>query len=197
MRETTVEKAKIGAACGRFQIFHNDHLKYVLAAKKECDYLLVGITSADPSASPKEKADPNRGKSTSNPCTYFERMEMVRDSLLEAGLSREEFDIIPFPIGRPELLAFYIPDETRCLITIYDEWGENKKQRLEDLGYEVGVLWHVTPETKGISASTIRARIASGEAWAEMVPPAVYRYITAHEIDKRIARLISEEAQVR
>ena len=26
----------IGVVCGRFQIFHLEHLQYVLAAKKEC-----------------------------------------------------------------------------------------------------------------------------------------------------------------
>ena len=38
---------KLGAVCGRFQIFHLDHLRYVLAAKERCEHLIVGITSPD------------------------------------------------------------------------------------------------------------------------------------------------------
>ncbi|MBP3706729.1 MAG: adenylyltransferase/cytidyltransferase family protein [Clostridia bacterium] len=35
---------KIGVVCGRFQIFHNEHLQYVMAAKEKCEHLIVGIT---------------------------------------------------------------------------------------------------------------------------------------------------------
>ena len=45
----------IGVVCGRFQIFHNEHLQYVMAAKEQCEHLIVGITSPDPSVSPVEK----------------------------------------------------------------------------------------------------------------------------------------------
>lgn len=37
---------EIGVVCGRFQIFHKEHLQYVLAAKKECKYLIVGSAQA-------------------------------------------------------------------------------------------------------------------------------------------------------
>ena len=51
-----------GVVCGRFQIFHNEHLQYVMAAKEQCEHLIVGIASPD-------------------------------------------------PIGRPELVKYYIPDD--------------------------------------------------------------------------------------
>lgn len=183
------EKKKTGLVCGRFQVFHKDHLKYVLAARECCEHLLVGITSPDPSSSPAEAADKNRGKKTSNPCTYYERMQMVKSALKGAGLSDDEFDIVPFPIGRPELISCYVPDDTVCYITIYDAWGESKKMRLEKLGYEVCVLWHVQPEEKGISASEIRTAIVSGEEWKHMVPSEVYEYIVKNGIDLRIREL--------
>lgn len=179
---------KTGLVCGRFQIFHKDHLKYVLAAREMCDYLLVGITSPDPSVSPAEAADANRGKSTSNPCTYYERMQMVKASLREAGLSDEEFEVVPFPIGKPELIHYYVPDSITCFVTIYDAWGENKRSRLSDLGYDVQVLWHVSPEKKGISASEIRSAIVSGEEWKHLVHDVVYEYIIQHGIDERIQK---------
>ncbi len=40
---------KLGAIVGRFQIFHNDHLKYLLARKSLCKDLIIGITNPDPS----------------------------------------------------------------------------------------------------------------------------------------------------
>ncbi|MDD7390980.1 MAG: adenylyltransferase/cytidyltransferase family protein [Lachnospiraceae bacterium] len=185
-RKTDVKKKRTGLVCGRFQVFHNDHLKYVLEAGKRCDHLIVGITSPDPSMSPAESADENRGKKSSNPCTYYERMQMVKRALKGAGFSDEEFDIVPFPIGRPELIRYYVPEDITCYITIYDAWGESKKERLEELGYEVQVLWHVSPEEKGISASEIRKAIASGGEWKHLVPAEVYEYMVQYGIDKRI-----------
>lgn len=175
---------RVGAVCGRFQIFHLDHLRYVLAAKEQCEHLIVGITSPDSSVAPVEKADLNRGKRESNPCTYYERMKMIEASLLEAGIKRTDFDIVPFPIGRPELLRFYIPDGVPIFVTILDEWGRCKTQRLQEFGYPVHVLWENTE--KLISSTMIRQCIAVGTEWKQYTPEAVYRYVVDHKIDLRI-----------
>lgn len=175
---------KIGIACGRFQIFHREHLEYVLAAKERCEHLIVGITSADPSASPAEKADANRGRKEANPCTYYERMKMVEAVLLEAGLPRESFDIVPFPIGVPENIRYYVPEEACVFVTILDAWGHTRRRRLENAGCRVCVLWERS--TKGVSSSEIRRRICTGEDWSDLVPPATHRFLTEHGIDRRI-----------
>ena len=57
---------KIGIACGRFQIFHNEHLAYVMGACDKCDHLIVGSTAPDPEASPVEAEDPNRTEDVAN-----------------------------------------------------------------------------------------------------------------------------------
>lgn len=175
---------KIGTVCGRFQIFHHEHLQYVLAAKEQCEHLIVGITSTDSSVSPAEAADANRGTAEANPCTYYERMKMVEAVLLEAGVPREDFDIVPFPIGKPELIRFYIPDHTTIYVTILDAWGHCKTDRLKDFGYQVEVLWDDRP--KGISSSMIRRAMMAGEEWKQYVPNATYEFVTGHGIDKRI-----------
>ena len=175
---------KLGAVCGRFQIFHSDHLRYVLAAAERCEHLIVGITSPDVSVSPAEAADANRGKAEANPCTYYERMKMVEAALLEAGLLRDKFDIVPFPIGKIELLPSYLPREARIFVTILDKWGHEKTQRMRDHGYEVEVLWERTD--KFISSSMLRECIVKGEEWQEFVPAASYRFILENGIDKRI-----------
>ena len=175
---------KIGAVCGRFQIFHLEHLQYVLAAKEKCEHLIVGITSPDSSVSPAEAADANRGTAEANPCTYYERMKMVEGVLLEAGIPRSDFDIVPFPIGRPELIRFYIPDNTPIYVTILDAWGRCKTDRLREFGYPVEVLWDDRP--KGISSSMIRRCITGGADWGQYVPKATYDFVISHGIDQRI-----------
>ena len=177
-----------GVVCGRFQIFHNEHLQYVMAAKEQCEHLIVGITSPDPSVSPVEKADVNRSSDVANPCTYYERMKMIEAAILEAGLPRERFDIVPFPIGKPELLRYYLPDEVTVFVTILDQWGYCKKDRLEEYGYRVSVLWE--REEKRISSTMIRKCIMQDQAWGEFVPDATYRYVTEHGIDDRIKRIL-------
>lgn len=183
-----------GVVCGRFQIFHNEHLQYVLSAKKRCRYLLVGITSPDGVPGHEEEADTNRGKRAANPCTYYERMCIIRNTLLEAGLSREEFDIIPYPIERPQFIKSYVPEKACHFITILDQWGECKKKRIEDMGFPVVVLWKYIP--KNISSTMIRQAIGKNGEWRQYVPDAAYEYITSHGIDERISRLLKEESEI-
>lgn len=93
---------KTGVVCGRFQIFHNEHLRYVLAAKEKCNYLLIGITSPEGATGHMEIADANRGKEVANPCTFYERLCIIKNALLDAGVRLEEFDIVPYPIEEPQ-----------------------------------------------------------------------------------------------
>ena len=184
---------QLGAVCGRFQIFHNDHLQYVLAAKARCERLIVGITSPDKSVNPLEAVDPHRALDEANPCTYYERMKMVEAALLEAGLDRADFDIVPFPIGKPELMRFYIPVGTHLFVTILDEWGHCKTDRLKDYGYDVEVLWE--RHDKAISSSMIRGLITENGEWRRYVPGATYEFIFNHGIDQRIRQTALRSAQ--
>ena len=185
-----MKRVKIGVVCGRFHVFHNDHLKYVLAAKDYSEHLLVGITSSDPSVSLQEKSDQNRGTRGANPCTYYERMEIIKQVLLDVGLSCKEFDIIPFPIGKPELVKFYIPSYATCFFTIYDKWGEDKVRRMQKEGYNTEILWK--SDIKGLSSTLIREKILNGEDWEKYVPSAVYTYMKQNQIDERIRKIMME-----
>ena len=80
MTETT------GVIHGRFQVLHNDHLKYIMAGKMRCNHLVVGITNPDPILSKEDSADLQRSLAINNPLTYFERYSMVRLVLMEADL---------------------------------------------------------------------------------------------------------------
>ena len=91
-----------GVIHGRFQVLHLKHMEYLLAAKMRCRTLYVGITHPDISANPATSPLDEHGTTkTDNPLTYIERYEMIRDALLDFGVKREEFEIIPFPISSP------------------------------------------------------------------------------------------------
>lgn len=167
----------IGIVHGRFQVLHLDHLEYILRAKDKCDYLLIGITNPDPSSTRVSSSNPHRSDQVNNPLSFFERLQMIRAVLTEAGVSREDYDIIPFPINVPELIQYYIPKDSVHYLTIYDTWGEHKLSLLQRLGYEVEVLWHKQEEDKAMSSSQIRALIRNHEPWHHLVPKATYDYV--------------------
>ena len=178
---------KIGIIHGRFQPFHNSHMNYALKAKKKCDLLIVGITNPDPNLTKYDKVDPRRSDESSNPFTYFERHFMIREALSEAGIKRKEFEIVPFPINKPELLKYYVPiKNSTFFMTIYDNWGLKKKKVLESIGARVEVLREGNLEDKGICSTGIRNKILSGEKWDNLVPKAVYRIIKEWDLESRI-----------
>lgn len=178
---------EIGFIHGRFQIFHNEHLEYALAAKKRCEVLIVGITSPDNAQLLYEAVDPHRSNASANPFTYYERFQMIKAALLEAGLKREEFEIVPFPIETPDSVQNYIPLEATAYLTIYDNWGEEKFRRLSGLGYNVCVLWR--DRAKKISSTNIRNFIMNGQEWSHLVPSAVYSFIQQNNLDERISNI--------
>jgi len=177
---------KIGVIHGRFQPFHNDHLKYVLAGMEKVDFMFIGITNPDPSLTRTVMADLNRATPAANPCTYYERLLMIEKSLQEAGIKRENFTIIPFPINIPELWQFYAPQDATYFLSIYDEWGERKLGELLKHGLKTEVLWRKKIEEKGIDGSMVRHNIANDLPWEHLVPPAVAKIIKDQGIEKRI-----------
>src|SRR5208337_5661899 len=107
-----MDKVPVGIAQGRFQVIHKGHMEYLLAAKERSDYLIIGISDPDPTRSffsmDLDKDDPvepfrDLGE-TSYFFTYFERFMMIRDALIEAGIERGSFDIVPFPVHFPKLM---------------------------------------------------------------------------------------------
>jgi hypothetical protein len=97
------------------------HMEYLLAGKKKCKFLYIGITNPDPSHIKKNKNDLNRSEIKNNPFTYRERYCMIRDSMIEADIPQNQFAIVPFPIENPELIQYYTPKNAKYYITIYDD----------------------------------------------------------------------------
>ncbi|MGC4804619.1 adenylyltransferase/cytidyltransferase family protein [Micromonospora sp. DT233] len=160
---------------GRFQPLHWGHLEYLLAGAERAELLVVGITNPDPTLVALEETDPQRGRPESNPFTYYERYLMVEGALRDAGVAPERVRIVPFPHSFPERLAHYAPRNAVYLLTVYDEWGDTKVDRFQRLGLTTEVMWRRTD--KPISGSRVRAAIAAGQDWTDLVPPAVARVI--------------------
>jgi len=104
-----------------------------------------------------------------------------------------EFDIVPFPINRPELLFNYVPADAKFYMTLYDGWSMEKKAELEKLGCRVEVMWQRRNEDKFTSGTIVRERIIAGGSWQDLVPPFVFWYMTENGIDQRLRREWSEQ----
>jgi nicotinamide mononucleotide adenylyltransferase len=178
-----------GLIHGRFQVLHNDHLAYLLSGKSCCKKLIVGITNPDSSQTKPDDADIQRSQPTANPLTYYERYMLVHAALTEAGLTCDEFTIVPLPINCPELISNYAPADATYFLSIYDDWGRKKQQVLEGLGLNVVVLSERSMAEKGLSATEVRRRIITGESWRQLVPDAVFRLLTEWDITNRLQKL--------
>ena len=157
-----------GCVHGRFQPFHNGHLEYVLRAGRRCERLIVGITAPDPTAVLTEAENPRRHEPASNPFTYFERLLMIRDTLLAEGLKPYGLTIVPFPIHRPELVGYYVPEGAVHFVRVYSGWEEEKVHRLRDGGALVEVL--DPGKEKAVSGAEVRRLIREGLSWERHVP---------------------------
>jgi len=177
----------VGFIHGRFQVLHNDHLKYLLAGNDLCDHLIVGISNPNQNMSADEVADPDRSSRINNPLSFDERRLMVRFTLMEAGIAAEDFSIVPFPISRPDILENFTPPDATYYLTIYDAWGREKKKRLESFGLTTHVMWEKPLSEKGITGTQVRQAIRDNGDWHAMVPPAVALKIEEWDIQKRLA----------
>lgn len=182
---------ELGFIHGRFQLFHNDHLNYALLAKERCRKLIVGITSPENASLIREEVDPHRSEAASNPFTYYERYNMVKLALLEAGIPREDFEIVPYPIERPQVLYNYVPLTATSFFTIYDKWGYEKLHRLKELGYGTVVLFD--DREKKMCSTEIREKIVADRDWKQMVPPSVYRYIMDNNLTEKVKQILNQK----
>ena len=193
MKQVKETPYETGVIHGRFQILHNDHVKFLMAGKKLCKHLIVGITNPDPSLTKDHDSNPHRSKPIANPLSYYERYVMIKEAMLEKGLKFSEFSIVPFPINVPELLKYYVPMDALFFLSIYDDWGRQKKAYLESLGLKVHVLWEVSLEEKGLSGSDIRNSMLKGESWELLLPTAVVKLVKKWDIITRISKLSKKE----
>ena len=183
-------KIKIGIAQGRFHIIHWGHMEYLLKAKELCEHLIIGITDCDPERAYFKYDDKIKNFDKDNlikpfrsmenpvfPFTFYDRMRMIKDALLDEGINPSEFDIVPFPIHKLEVVKYYIPLDGVILATIYDEWGRKKIEMFKQMGFKVKILWERDLSERFTTGTEVRKKILSNENWKFLVPEAVYNYL--------------------
>jgi nicotinamide mononucleotide adenylyltransferase len=184
-----------GVAHGRFQIFHNDHLKYLQAAKARCRHLVVAITNPDPTLTKFDPADPGRSSPARNPLSYYERYRIIKRALQQQDWSPEEFSIVPLPINFPDLYHYYVPLTATFFLTIYDDWGERKLQMFQSLGLSTEVLWRRPLAKKGLTGTEIRRLMVLQDDWVHLVPPGAAEMLMLFNIPQRLEKLAQTESQ--
>jgi nicotinamide mononucleotide adenylyltransferase len=135
-------------------------------------------------------SDDHRKARINNPLTYYERTQMIRYALVEAGVDASSFSCSPFPIEHPEDIHNFIGQETICFTTIREPWNLIKIERLRALGYIVEVL---LDQTKLISSTQIREMIMVGDpAWTDWIAPGLTPYLETLRIRARLLAMNEE-----
>lgn len=166
-----------GCVHGRFQPFHNGHLDYVLQAFERSEFISVGLTQIFKPRPTEEKT--GRNTAAANPLSFLERSCLVSSALQEAGVQRDRYDIVPFPIETPTRLREFISPDTTCFTTELNRWNSEKIRLLTREGYTVERL--KVSEVDGVriaNGTTIRDLIRQNDdRWKGFVPPSVCELI--------------------
>lgn len=173
--------ARVGSIHGRFQPFHNAHLAYAVAALKHAEWLYIGLTKVLTEESIGQEIAPHRFKSEENPLTFYQRVEVTKRALLDAGVAPERFYIGPFPVEVPHRLPEFWPRTGLCFTTNVDVWNQRKIEILTCAGYDVSVLELDLLDKPVTSGTEIRKLFRDGnKSWRDYVPTGTAECILEH-----------------
>lgn len=184
-------KYSIWCVHGRFQLLHNIHIEMMRRAFNACEFVYIGITNFDSTYLENHSSD-HRFQPGDNPFTFFERLEMIRESLLGLGIKRERFEIVPFPIDKPELITSFVPENAIFFVTVVEDWSISKIQKLSDCWLKTEILWDIrtgpgeAQEFAKIHGSHIRSLIVDDKEYKHLVPIQVVHCVEKHDYAKRL-----------
>lgn len=132
---------RIGFTCSTFDLFHAGHLLMLEEAKKQCDYLIVGLQTDPTIDRPAEKNKPVQ--------SVFERFIQVEackyvDKVIPYATEKELVDI---------LLSY--PIDVRIL-------GEEYMQK-QFTGMDLGIESHFNKRRHSFSTTELRQRVVAAE----------------------------------
>lgn len=148
---------------GRFQPFHTGHLRLVEQALQECDDLIIAVTGSQFNYIRKD------------PFTAGERIEMVRESLMESGVDPGRYLVLGVE-NQPNVYTWL--SYLRAALPRFDAVYSGNPyvaMLLADSG--VRVIRPNMVERERFNATLIRRLIAGGGDWRELVPDAACRII--------------------
>ena len=136
---------KIGFTCSTFDLFHAGHLLMLEEAKKQCDYLIVGLQTDPTIDRPKEKNKPVQ--------SVFERFIQLEackyvDKVIPYATEKELIDI---------LLSYHI--DVRILGQEYET--EDFTGRYECINR--GIEFYFNKREHNFSTSELRQRVIAAE----------------------------------
>lgn len=165
---------KTGLFIGRFQPFHNGHIKAMKHIEKECDKIIIVIGSAQ------------YGFTSRNPITGGERIEMI-GSVLNSELSKP-FCVIPVEdIGCYPKYVSHVESLVPKFDIVYTG-NSIIKSLFAEKGYKIKNLRKIL-----FHATDIRQRIIKKKLWKNFVPREIYNFILKNNIDERIRRCNNEK----
>lgn len=157
-------RVEIGVALGRFQPFHLEHLRYVLAASSESKRLIVGITR--PHGDEDGQPGGIRNSEEANPLPLWLRYELVRDVLKESRIDGS-WEVRALPLN-PAALRATLPPTSTVFITGDDPWAYEKRRIIRASGLEVK---HLSVGRKSISGTVLRKLAREGDpSWRGLMP---------------------------
>ncbi|MEM0202915.1 MAG: nicotinamide-nucleotide adenylyltransferase [Archaeoglobaceae archaeon] len=164
---------------GRFQPFHLGHLEVIKWALKSFDEIVLLIGMADES------------HTLRNPFTAGERIWMIRESLIENGISLDKIITATVPtmsvyVGN----AFYILNLVPKIKAIITR-NPIIAQVFKDAGLEVLIPPDFNREK--FRGTTIRKMMLNGGNWKECVPNAVVRIIESINGVERLKKANSRD----
>jgi nicotinamide-nucleotide adenylyltransferase len=161
-----------GLMMGRFQPFHLGHLDLTKQILKECDEIIIAITSSQFNYLEKD------------PFTAGERIEMIHNSLKESDVDLSRCFIVAienqFNIAT---WASYLKTTLPHFDKVYSG-NDYVKMLLADSAIDV-----VSPkflDRKQYNATRIRLMMLSGDNWQSLVPISVVKFLDKINAKKRL-----------
>jgi len=157
---------------GRFQPFHLGHLNLVKQILEECDEVIIAITSSQFNYLEKD------------PFTAGERIEMIRDSLMESGLDMSRCFIVA--IENQFNIATWASYLKAALPHFDKVYSGNDYVKMLLADSEINVVTPKFLDRPQYNATHIRSMIISGDDWQSLVPPAVVKFLQKINCKKRL-----------
>jgi len=165
---------------GRFQPFHYGHLYAIEKILEQAEELIIVVGSAQMSHEP------------DNPFTAGERIEMIQAALIDAGIPRERYMLIPIADAPSHRTwVSYVESQTPRFDVVYSNQSLTRRLLIE-AGYEVR---SITLYKRGkFKATEIRRLILKGEDWSMLVPSSVFKIVKEIDGEARIMDLARSDS---
>jgi nicotinamide-nucleotide adenylyltransferase len=159
---------------GRFQPFHNGHLKAIREILEKEDSVVIVIGSAQ------------EANTRENPFSVEERRVMIMRALQEAGIRGCRVTSVPDYFNDERWARAVLKVCKFDVVYTCNAWTE---RALRKKGFEV--RHHKIHDQKELSGAAIRDRIVHGKKWRHLVPSAVAGFVEEYYGLQRVRKLHS------